>query len=66
MVAVVRLTLKMEPTDREYISRADALQGTTVAEFVRQAEKEKAFSVLDHDAKVKVSTHDHDAVISKS
>jgi uncharacterized protein (DUF1778 family) len=64
MVAVVRLTLKMEPTDREYISRAAALQGTTAAEFVRQAAKQKAFSVLDHHARVKVSTRDHDAMIS--
>jgi uncharacterized protein (DUF1778 family) len=63
MVANARLDLKLEPADKEYVSRAAALQGTTVAEFVRQAAKEKAFTVLDHEAKVKVSARDYEAMI---
>jgi uncharacterized protein (DUF1778 family) len=63
MVASARLDLKLEPADKEYVSRAAALQGTTVAEFVRQAAKEKAFTILDHEAKVKVSARDYEAMI---
>jgi uncharacterized protein (DUF1778 family) len=63
MVAIARLDLKLEPADKAYVSRAAALQGTTVAEFVRQAAKEKAFAVLDRDAKAKVSARDYEAMI---
>jgi uncharacterized protein (DUF1778 family) len=64
MVALARLDLKLEPADKAYVSRAAALQGTTVAEFVRQAAKEKAFSVLDHNAKVKVSALDYESMMT--
>ncbi|QKE37864.2 DUF1778 domain-containing protein [Ferrovum myxofaciens] len=42
MSAVARFDLKMDVEEKEVISRAAALVGTTMAAFVRMAAKEKA------------------------
>jgi uncharacterized protein (DUF1778 family) len=64
MVSRARLDLKLDPADKVFVSRAAALQGTTVADFVRQAVKEKAATVLDRESKVMVSTRDFEAMMS--
>ena len=47
MSTLVRFDLKMEAEEKDVVSRAAALVGTTMAAFVRTAAKEKARELLE-------------------
>jgi uncharacterized protein (DUF1778 family) len=53
-----RFDLKMDAAEKELVSRAAALMGTTMAGFVRSAMKEKAQALLDQEAMLRMSTQD--------
>lgn len=61
----VRFRLTMNADEKEIVSRAAALMGTTVAKFVRAAAKEKALALLDRDFRVTLSKRDF-AAFSKA
>ena len=62
-VATARFSLKMDAAEKELVSRAAALMGTTMAGFVRAAAKEKAATLLEREARVKMSKQDFAALI---
>ncbi len=47
MTASARFDLKLDAMDKDLLSRAASLMGTTMAGFVRSAAKEKAQSLVD-------------------
>ncbi len=53
-----RFDLKMDPEEKEMVSQAAALAGTTMAGFVRAAVKEKAQALLEREARVTLSQRD--------
>jgi uncharacterized protein (DUF1778 family) len=61
MSAVARLDLKMDADEKDVVSRAAALMGTTMAAFVRAAAKEKARELLDREARMTMTRRDFDA-----
>lgn len=61
MTAVARFDLTMDASDKEVVSRAAALMGTTMASFVRTAAKEKARELLDRESRITMTTRDFDA-----
>lgn len=61
MQAGARLDLKMDVEEKDIVSRAAAIAGTTMAAFVRTAAKEKAREVLDREARVAMSVQDFKA-----
>ncbi len=61
MTAVARFDLTMDASDKEVVSRAAALMGTTMAAFVRTAAKEKARELLDRESRITMTTRDFDA-----
>ncbi|MEY4593335.1 MAG: hypothetical protein RIR18_2230 [Pseudomonadota bacterium] len=58
MAAVARFDLKMDLEDKDVVSRAAALVGTTMAAFVRSAAKEKAREILDNESRITMSAED--------
>jgi uncharacterized protein (DUF1778 family) len=58
MSAVARFDLKMDVEEKEFVSRAAALAGTTMAAFVRTAAKEKARELLDRESRITMSNQD--------
>ncbi len=56
MTAVARFDLKMDADEKDIVSRAAALMGTTMAGFVRAAAKEKAHALLDREFRQLVAT----------
>ena len=58
MVAVARFDLKMDAEEKDVVSRAAALVGTTMAAFVRMAAKEKARELLDRESILTMSVQD--------
>jgi len=56
--ANARFDLKMDANDKQIVSRAAALMGTTMAGFVRTAAKEKAQELLDRQSRVTLSERD--------
>lgn len=62
MSAVARFDLKMDAEEKELVSRAAALMGTTMAAFVRTAVKEKAHELLDRESRVTMTAQDFDAL----
>jgi uncharacterized protein (DUF1778 family) len=58
MSAVARFELKMNVEEKDVVSRAAALIGTTMAAFVRTAAKEKARELLDRESRITMSVHD--------
>ena len=58
MTATARLDLKLDAADKEIVSRAATLLGTTMAGFVRVAAKEKALALLDNESRVTLSQRD--------
>jgi uncharacterized protein (DUF1778 family) len=60
MLATTRFDLKMDASEKDIVSRAAALMGTTMAGFVRSAVKEKAQELLERDAKLRMSAQDFD------
>lgn len=63
MGAVARFDLKMEADEKEIVSRAAALMGTTMAAFVRIAAKEKARELLERESRITMSSHDFNAFV---
>lgn len=61
MTAVARFDLTMDASDKEVVSRAAALMGTTMASFVRTAAKEKARELLDRESRITMTARDFDA-----
>ena len=58
MTATARLDLKLDAADKDIVSRAATLLGTTMAGFVRVAAKEKALALLDNESRVTLSQRD--------
>ena len=58
MSAAARFDLKMDVDEKEVVSRAAALVGTTMAAFVRAAAKEKARELLDRESRITMSAQD--------
>jgi uncharacterized protein (DUF1778 family) len=58
MAARARFDLKMDAAEKDVVSRAAALMGTTMAGFVRAAAKEKALALLDRESRVTLSKRD--------
>lgn len=61
MSAVARFDLKMDVEEKDVVSRAAALVGTTMAAFVRTAAKEKARELLDRESRITMSVQDFQA-----
>jgi uncharacterized protein (DUF1778 family) len=61
MTAVTRFNLTMDASDKEVVSRAAALMGTTMAAFVRTAAKEKARELLDRESRITMTARDFEA-----
>ena len=61
MTAMVRFDLTMDAAEKDVLSRAAALMGTTMAAFVRSAAKEKAKELLDRESRITMTTQDFDA-----
>ena len=58
MGAVVRFDLKMDADEKDVVSRAAALMGTTMAAFVRTAAKEKAHELLNRESRITMTEQD--------
>ena len=58
MTAAARFDLKLDTDDKDLLSRAARLMGTTMAGFVRSAAKEKAQSVLEQETRLRLSKRD--------
>ena len=58
MPATARFDLKLDTEEKDLVSRAAALMGTTMAGFVRAAAKEKALALLDREARITLSQRD--------
>lgn len=61
MSATARFDLKMDVEEKDVVSRAAALVGTTMAAFVRTAAKEKARELLDRESRITMSAQDFQA-----
>lgn len=61
MPAVARFDLKMDAEEKDVVSRAAALMGTTMAAFVRMAAKEKANELLDKESRITMTAQDFQA-----
>jgi len=62
MSAVVRFDLKMDVEEKDMVSHAATLVGTTMAAFVCTAAKEKARVLLDRESRIKMSSQDFQAL----
>lgn len=62
-VASARFDLKMDAAEKDLVSRAAALMGTTMAGFVRAAAKEKAATLLERETRVTMSKQDFAALM---
>ncbi len=58
MTAVARFDLKLDADDKDLLSRAASLMGTTMAGFVRSAAKEKAQILLEQESRVMLTKRD--------
>jgi len=58
MASVARFDLKLDADDKDLLSRAASLMGTTMAGFVRIAAKEKAQTLLEQESRVTLSKRD--------
>lgn len=61
MPALARFDLKMDVDEKEIVSRAAALAGTTMAAFVRTAAKDKAREMLDRESRITMTAQDFQA-----
>lgn len=61
MPAATRFDLKMDAEEKDIVSRAAALMGTTMAAFVRMAAKEKARELLDRESRITMTAQDFHA-----
>jgi uncharacterized protein (DUF1778 family) len=60
-LATTRFDLKMDAAEKDLVSRAAALMGTTMAGFVRSAVKQKAQELIDLDTRLQLSAQDFEA-----
>jgi uncharacterized protein (DUF1778 family) len=58
MPAVARFDLTMDVEEKDIVSRAAALSGTTMAAFVRTAAKDKARDLLDRESRITMTAQD--------
>jgi uncharacterized protein (DUF1778 family) len=58
MTAIARFDLKLDADEKDLLSRAAILMGTTMAGFVRSAAKEKAQAILDQESRVMLTKRD--------
>ena len=58
MTAAARFDLKLDADDKDILSRAASLMGTTMAGFVRSAAKEKAQALLAQESRATLSKRD--------
>jgi uncharacterized protein (DUF1778 family) len=58
MTAIARFDLKLDADEKDLLSRAASLMGTTMAGFVRSAAKEKAQAILDQESRVMLTKRD--------
>lgn len=58
MPVAARFDLKMDVAEKDVVSRASALMGTTMAAFVRMAAKEKARELLDRESRITMTQRD--------
>lgn len=58
MAASERLDLKLSKQDKELFTRAAALEGTSVAAFLRAAAKERAYEAIERETRLTLSTRD--------
>jgi uncharacterized protein (DUF1778 family) len=58
MTITARFDLKLDTEDKDLLSRAASLMGTTMAGFVRVAAKEKAQSLLEQESRITLSKRD--------
>jgi uncharacterized protein (DUF1778 family) len=58
MTTTARFDLKLDTDDKDLLSRAASLMGTTMAGFVRSAAKEKAHTLLEQQTRVTLSRQD--------
>ncbi|MBP6853434.1 MAG: DUF1778 domain-containing protein [Rhodoferax sp.] len=58
MTTAARFDLKLDSDDKDLLSRAASLMGTTMAGFVRSAAKEKAHALLEQEHRVTLSKRD--------
>lgn len=58
MTSVARFDLKLDADDKDLLSRAASLMGTTMAGFVRSAAKEKAQILLEQESRVALTKRD--------
>lgn len=65
MTVRARFDLTMDADEKDVVSRAAALMGSTMAGFVRAAAKEKALILLDRESRVTLSKRDF-AAFSKA
>lgn len=61
MPVAARFELKMDAEEKDVVSRAAALMGTTMAAFVRTAAKEKARELLDRESRITMTARDFQA-----
>jgi uncharacterized protein (DUF1778 family) len=61
MSTLARFDLKMDVEEKDVVSRAAALMGTTMAAFVRTAAKEKAHELLDRESRITMTAQDFQA-----
>ena len=58
MTITARFDLKLDADDKDLLSRAASLMGTSMAGFVRSAAKEKAQALLEQESRVALSKRD--------
>lgn len=61
MHTVTRFDLTMNANEKEFVARAAALKGVTMASFVRSAAKEKARQLLAQETQVTMTSQDFQA-----
>ncbi|MDM7938489.1 MAG: DUF1778 domain-containing protein [Cyanobium sp. CZS 48M] len=61
MSATDRLDLKLSSSDKQLFVMAAALEGISVAAFVRSAAKQRATEAIQRDRAVSLSTRDYEA-----
>jgi uncharacterized protein (DUF1778 family) len=58
MTTTARINFRIDPEEKALASKAAALMGMTLAEFVRWAALEKAQGVLDRETRITLTDHD--------
>lgn len=62
--SAARLDLKMDAAEKDVVSRAAALMGTTMSAFMRAAAKDKALELLERESRITLSDRDFQAFAS--